>query len=120
MHPNPRRWFAISLLLFPAAALFWHLGEKRQEAARAAKQGQGVAEPAATAPVVPAGTVTQAPSTSATVPIGTNVVPVIVAGTVLHKPTNEFAFRLTNTRKPLSQLMRDERGLILRKEKNTG
>ncbi|HMJ90976.1 MAG TPA: S8 family serine peptidase, partial [Candidatus Acidoferrum sp.] len=113
MRLRPKTWIVLSLLLALAAVLFWQFGQrgKRGEDATAAsaRNGKSVVAPFKLTNTV-AGAEQATPGTDST--LQSNAVRVL-ASAAKHS-TNPFAYRLTNTSKTIGQLMRDERGLILR------
>ena len=109
MRPRPLLWFLISLLCLAGAYYFWQLGESwrlakgpakpaaTQRAPHAAKITFHRVKPASTAPLIPG-------LLSATNRPATNV-----AGSA----TNQFPYRLSNTTRPIGQLVNDRHAILL-------
>src|ERR1043165_6879126 len=96
MYLKPRSWFILSLLLFAAAAFFWHIGEKRRQAANV-EAAPGSASVRAGGFVLTNVPSPGAPATAAIVPPTTLADPLARAIAVANARTNPFAYRLTNT-----------------------
>ncbi|HYV26914.1 MAG TPA: S8 family serine peptidase, partial [Candidatus Eisenbacteria bacterium] len=98
---RPRTWFLLSLMFFIAAGWFWRLGNERT--ARNAS-------PATNAPVKASPTNTLAALLS--------LQPAPAAKTASLPPValaqKTFPYRLSNTTKPLKDLMRDDHAILLR------
>ena len=129
MHLRPRTWFLISLLLFAAAAWFWHLGNKRmaQEASR--PPSSSVAQPDLSLKSVASARPPQRRSPSVVAPQPQGTAPSSVSPTT--QPASDpraaaaaaeaealakslYPHRLNNTRKGLDELARSDTALLLR------
>src|SRR5205085_2377944 len=106
MHLKPRTWFIISILCFLGAGYFWKLGDEKFARENPSKRpGAPTSNISATnlnspppAPSTPAVVVTNSQSSTA------SALPV----------DPRFPLRLTNTKKPLRELMHIEQALMLR------
>src|SRR5262249_24046768 len=101
---RPRTWFLLSLLFFLAAALFWHLGNERAGRLTAPAPNNAPAKLSPTNGQAALLSVQQAKVAAAT--------PATEPPAALAK--KPFSHRLTNTSKPLKELMRDDHALLLR------
>ena len=109
MHLKTRTWFLLSLALFLAAAWFWHLGDQRTAARRAAAAATNAAN--TTVPfTLHVTNLSASASTAAASPR--------LAFITTNRPnaafTNPLAFRLSNTKEPLAQLVRNDHAILLR------
>jgi subtilisin-like proprotein convertase family protein len=111
MRFRPITWFVLSLLLFAGAAWFWHIGEQR-------RKGSVPSTPRANSTQTVAAVksaVTVTPSNAAAP--GVRFVATASSRELAAQgpaKTNEAKYRLTNTTKPLAQLIRDPQALLLR------
>ena len=102
MKPRPRLWALLSILLFIAAAYFWHLGNQR------AKQHSGPPDSNPSAPAGKPGA--QLEGEAFRLVSGPPIAPTNATASV----TNRFRYRLTNTTASLDQLARNDHGVLLR------
>ena len=108
MKPHPRIWALVSLLAFIAAGYFWHLGNQR--AARPAGLLSATND-------IPPGAKPAAAFEEQTFrivsgpPTGT---PAPAANVMTAAVTNRFRYRLTNSPESFSQLVRNDRAILLR------
>src|SRR5689334_19569964 len=110
MRPRPLMWFVISLLCLAGAYYFWQMGERwaaQKKAAPAAPTPQSAQEKKSStlSPVAAQESVV----TSSTAPMALLTQPQPAA------KTNEspLAYRLSNTTRPLRELVRDDHALLL-------
>src|SRR4051812_42809103 len=114
MRWRPLFWLCLSVLFFAAAAYFWQLGDKWE--ARKAKAGPAAA-PQATSPTNHA-TAGKAPkltgqSPAATTQSASGAGVVSSLDTRHPAPNTRFAYRLSNTKKSLGELTRDDKAILL-------
>ncbi len=110
MRLKTRHWFLLSLVLFGAAAWFWHLGDQR-----VARRPSAVATNAVSATNAATGQpfrlqVTNYLADASVLPLLATVTTNVPNG----PPAGLVAYRLSNTKLPLNELARSDRALLLR------
>jgi len=114
MRWRPLLWLCLSVLFFSAAAYFWHVGNEWE--ARKGKASPAIAPPSANSPTNQA-SATKAPRLTGQSPAATTQ-SASRAGVLA--PTNaqaaagsRFPYRLSNTKKSLGELTRDDKAILL-------
>src|SRR5689334_8153152 len=110
MRRRPLFWLCLSVLFFAAAAYFWRLGNKWE--ADKAKAAQPAAMPSASSPTNHSST--NPPKLTGQPPAATtqsaSKAGVLSSPDPQHPtPNNRFAFRLSNTKKSIGELTRDDK-----------
>ncbi len=114
MRLQTRTWFLISVLCFIGAAIFWRLGEQRL-ANRAGRSPASTSAPPVSLPVAPGAA--PAASTGTSADRRGPVFPRGDAEALAERDATARAhaeLRLRNTERPLEELIRDDRALLLR------
>src|SRR6267142_374433 len=113
MRWRPLFWLCLSVLLFVAAAYFWQLGDK-WEAEKAAPPANKAAQPKSSAPEEKQ---QKAPKLTGQSPAATTQSASsagVLGSTAQHAaPGSRFAYRLSNTKKSVGELTRDDKAILL-------
>src|SRR5882724_4334685 len=113
MRWRPLLWLCLSVLFFAAAAYFWHLGNEWEARKAKASSPNG---PATNSPTNHASA--KAPKLTGQSPAATTQsesrAGVLAGANSQHAaPNSRFAFRLSNTKKSLGELTRDDKAILL-------
>src|SRR3954465_10766782 len=106
MRLRTRSWFLLSLLLFGGAALFWWLGNRRDT-----QQNRPVTTNSAAARPF---NLRVTNYLAATNPDLKSLFAVVATNPPNAVNTNRLAYRLSNTKQPFKELVRNERAVLLR------
>ena len=108
---RPLTWFLLSLLCLAGAFYFWRLGDQWEAQKRLARSAvQPAAQPARAKPAAlktPSGVIASA----STAPLAW--LPLSRTNTTVAAATNKFQYRLSNTTKPVGQLLRNDHAILL-------
>src|SRR5688572_18007283 len=111
MQLKTRTWFLLSLLLFLLAGLFWVVGNRR------AARERDAASINVSSNVSSSSLVSSSRLSPSDPRVGAMFARVVTNGATVSgklSPTNRLAFQVTNTARPLSELVREERAVLLR------